>query len=92
MSWDLDNAVTKLEVFDKRKSQIAELKSFGGQTLAAKIGGRPQELKRAERLSADSITLAFLGYSYAETGQRDAAEKVLRSLQNRSLHHMGLLP
>jgi RNA polymerase sigma factor (TIGR02999 family) len=30
---DLDAALTKLEVFDKRKSQIAELKFFGGLSL-----------------------------------------------------------
>jgi RNA polymerase sigma factor (TIGR02999 family) len=30
---DLDNALTKLESFDKRKSQIAELKFFGGLSL-----------------------------------------------------------
>ena len=30
---DLDNALTKLEEFDKRKSRIAELKFFGGLSL-----------------------------------------------------------
>ena len=30
---DLDAALTKLEVFDKRKSQVAELKFFGGLSL-----------------------------------------------------------
>jgi DNA-directed RNA polymerase specialized sigma24 family protein len=35
---DLDAALTKLEAFDKRKSQIAELKFFGGLSLEETSG------------------------------------------------------
>jgi serine/threonine protein kinase/Tfp pilus assembly protein PilF len=41
------------------------------------------QLERSQKPSRDAAELGFLGYAYAASGQRDAADKIMRELQMR---------